>query len=203
MRRFSRNAIGTVLLGLTALWPAVGQAQEVKAGISSATISFSPDSGSQELSETERLTGFAAGVAFLLPGGSRGGIQVEALFHQKGARNLLRFDDELRLGYLEIPVLIHLDVYQRDPRAVYLVAGIAPAFTVRATYRDDGESEDVKDDIEDFDIGLVGGIGVELKRLNLEARYTHGLRSAFQDGDLDGSFKNRTLLFTVGYRIRP
>lgn len=198
-----RLVIGTVLIGLTALWPAAVRAQEVKAGISSATISFSPDSGSQELSETERLTGFAAGVAFLLPRGSRGGYQVEAVFHQKGARNLLRFDDELRLSYLEIPLLIHFDVYQRDPRAVYLVAGFAPAFTVKATYRDDGESEDVKDDIEAFDIGLAAGIGVELRRLNLEARYTHGLRSAFLDGDLDGSFRNRSLLFTVGYRIRP
>jgi hypothetical protein len=197
----SLNALAVGFATLTALWPAATLAQEIKGGISSATISFSPGSGSRELSETERLSGFAGGVSFLLPGNSRGGIQVEALFHQKGARNLLRFDDELRLSYIEIPVLVHVDVYQRDPRAIYIVAGVAPAFTVAARYEDDGEPEDVKDEIEDLDVGLVAGVGVELRRLTLEARYTHGLRSAFQDGDLEGTFKNRTILFTVGVRL--
>ena len=151
--------------------PAVVDAQEIKAGVSMATISFSAESGSQELSNTERLTGFVGGIALLLPGSSRGGIQIEALFHQKGARNLLRRDDTLRLTYIEVPVLLHVDLYQRDPRAVYVIAGVAPSFAVQASYESDGEKEDVKDDIEDVDVGLVVGAGVELRRLTLDARY--------------------------------
>ena len=203
MRRGSSTvmaAVGVVLS--TALGPASAHAQEIKAGFSSATISFSPESGAQELSGTERLTGFVGGVAFLLPGNSRGGVQVEALFHQKGARNLLRRDDTLRLSYLEIPVLLHVDVYHRGPRGVYVIGGVAPAFALQASYEDDGDKEDVKDEIEDVDVGLVVGAGVELRRLNVELRYTWGLRSAFQDGDLDGTFKNRALSLTVGYRMR-
>jgi hypothetical protein len=203
MRRRLTTAIaaGGVVLCATVLWPAAGQAQEIKAGVSSTTISFSSDSGSQELTETERLTGFVGGVAFLLPGNRVGGVQMEALFHQKGARNLLRRDDTLRLSYLEVPVLLHVDLYQRGPRGVYVIGGVAPAFTVQASYEDDGDKEDVKDEIEDIDVGLVVGAGVELRRLNLEMRYTWGLRSAFQDGDLEGTFKNRALSVTVGYRF--
>jgi hypothetical protein len=94
-----------------------------------------------------------------------------------------------------------MDVYQRDPRAVYVVAGPAFAYNTHASYTDDGEKEDVTEDIEDVDIGLVVGGGVELRRLTIEARYTWGLRSAFQDGDLEGGFKNRTFSFTVGFRL--
>ncbi len=175
-------------------------AQEVKGGFSLATINFSPGSGSPELSETQQLTGFVAGVSFLLARSDRGGLQVEALLHQKGARNLLRFDDELRLTYLEFPVLLHFDIYQHDPRAVYFVVGPAFAFNTHASYSDDGEKEDAGDEIADFDIGLAVGAGVELRRLTLEARYTWGLRSAFQDGDLEGSFKNRSFTLTAGFR---
>ena len=200
-RSITTMAAGCVALGAAAIWPAAVHAQEIKAGLSSATISFSSESGSQELSNTQRLTGFVGGVAVLLPGNSRGGVQIEALFHQKGARNLLRRDDRLRLTYVEVPVLLHIDVYRRDPRGVFVVAGAAPAFVVQASYEDDGQEEDVKDDIEGIDVGLVVGAGVELRRLNLELRYTWGLRSAFQDGDLEGTFKNRTLSLTVGFRF--
>jgi hypothetical protein len=199
-RSITAMAAGCVALG-AAIWPAPAHAQEIKGGFSSATISFSSESGSEELSNTERLTGFVGGMAFLLPGNSRGGVQIEALFHQKGARNLLRRDDQLRLTYVEVPVLLHIDLYQRGPRGVYVVAGAAPAFVVQASYEDDGQKEDVKDDIEPIDVGLSVGAGVELRRLNLELRYTWGLRSAFQDGDLDGTFKNRALSLTVGFRF--
>ncbi len=59
----------------------------------------------------------------------------------------------------------------------------------------------MKDDIEAIDVGLIVGAGVELRRLNLELRYTWGLRSAFQDGDLEGTFTNRALSLTVGFRF--
>jgi hypothetical protein len=107
-RSITAIATGCVAVCAAVLWPVSVHAQEIKAGFSWATISFLSGSGSQELSNTERLTGFVGGVAFLLPGSSRGGVQIEALFHQKGARNLLRRDDQLRLTYVEVPVLLHI-----------------------------------------------------------------------------------------------
>ncbi|HEY7474953.1 MAG TPA: porin family protein [Vicinamibacterales bacterium] len=177
------------------------RAQEIKAGFSLATIHFSPESGDPELASMEQLTGFVGGASFFVTRSRLGGWQVEALLHQKGARNLLRIDDKLRLTYLEFPVLLHGDFYRRGPRGLFFVAGPAFAVNLRASYTDDGETEDVTEDIENFDIGLVAGGGVELRRLTVEARYTWGLRKPFQDGDLSGSFKNRAFSVMVGYRF--
>ena len=203
MRSRTRSSIVATTAGLLVvlLSATPTRAQEVKGGFSMATIHFSPESGSPELSSTKSLTGFVGGVSFLAMAVDRGGWQVEVLVHQKGARNLLRVDDRLRLTYLEVPVLMHMDFYQRDPRALFFVVGVAPAVKVRAWYEDEGVEKSVTDDIEDFDVGLVAGAGVDLRHLTLEARYTWGLRSAFQDGELEGTFKNRTFTFTIGLRL--
>ena len=202
-RRVVITLCATVIPVAMLLCPTPACAQEIKAGFSASTISFSPENNSPELSHVERNNGFVGGVSFLLPTNRYGGYQIEALFHQKGARNLLRRDDHLSLTYFEIPVLLHLDVAQRDPRAVFLLAGVAPAVNLHASYEDEGVKEDVTSDIENFDIGLVIGGGVELRYLTVEARYTWGLRSAFHDGELDGAFKNRAFTIMAGYRFGP
>jgi hypothetical protein len=197
-----RSAI-SILAGFLVVFGSAtaARAQEIKAGFSVATIHFSPESGSPDLSNTKSLTGFVGGFSFLVAPVDRGGWQVEVLVHQKGARHLLRVDDRLRLTYIEVPVLMHMDFYQRDPRALFFVIGVAPAVNIRAWYEDEGVEKRVTDDIEGFDVGLVVGGGVELRHLTLEARYTWGLRSAFQDGELEGAFKNRTFTFTIGLRL--
>ena len=205
MRRRARS-IGriTCLMALiTFLYASPGAAQDftVKAGISAATIHFAPESGSQDLPGGSSRSGMIAGVSFMPRPADLGGIQVEVLVHQKGVRNLLRRDDAIRLTYLEVPVVFHVDVDQTPRGAVFVVAGLAPAFALRASYEDDGESKDIKDDIETYDVGVVVGGGVEYRRLTVEARYTWGLRSAFHDGELDGTFKNRTAVVMVGVRL--
>jgi Outer membrane protein beta-barrel domain len=198
------SSSAAVILGATAvLVPAPARAQEIKAGFSTSTISFSPEGGSPELPNVEGRTGFVVGVSFLIATSKPGGYQIEVLLHQKGAQNLLRRDDRLRLTYLEIPVLLHIDLVQRGRRAIFLVGGPAPAFNVHGSYEDDGVTEDVTRDIEDFDIGLVAGGGVEVRYLTVDARYTWGLRSAFHDGELEGAFKNRAFTLMVGFRFGP
>jgi hypothetical protein len=56
-------------------------------------------------------------------------------------------------------------------------------------------------DLTPVDFGLVVGGGVESRRLSLEARYTLGLRTVFHDGDLEGTFKNRSFSVLAGFRI--
>ena len=127
--------VATFVMVTALLTPGLASAQAgVKAGISSAAISFSPEGGSPELTQMRRQTGLAGGLVFLLPGNRAGGWQIEALLVQKGARNLLRVDDSIRLTYLEIPVLIHLDVVRRGTGAVSVVAGPSVAFNVQASY---------------------------------------------------------------------
>jgi hypothetical protein len=175
----------------------------LKAGLSSATITFEPESGSPDLTETKARNGFVGGVFLLLTGNKAGGWQIEFLYQEKGAKNLLRVDDTLTLTYLSIPVLLHVDVWQKtkSSTAVFLVGGASVDFNIKASYEADSAREDVKDDIRSTDIGLHVGGGLEVGRLTIDARYSWGLLSAFEDGDLEGSFRNRAFAITAGLRF--
>ena len=203
LARRPTSRVAALVFAAVVGFPAAAPAQDftVRAGVSSATITFSPASDTSDLPGGSRRTGLVAGISFMRPRSQYGGIQIEVLVHQKGVRNLLRRDDAIRLTYVEIPVLIHLDLLQRNSRALYVVAGPSFAFCVQASYEDDGIKDDIRDDIADVDIGITAGGGVEVARLSFDARYTWGLRSAFHDAELDGTFKNRTLTLMVGYRL--
>jgi hypothetical protein len=183
--------------------PLPAEAQiDVKGGLSSATISFSPESGTPDLSETLYRNGWIGGVSLLLTGSQMGGWQIEFLFQQKGARNLLRVDDELTLLYFEIPVLLHVDVWQgKKDKALFVVVGPSVAFNLTADYEADSVREDVKDDIETTDVGLHIGGGLEAGRVTIDARYSWGFLNAFKSSEPAGTFKNRAFAVTFGLRF--
>jgi hypothetical protein len=197
-----RPVVG-VLVVLACGYARAASAQEIsiKGGVNMATISFSPEPGSPTLPGGSWRPGVIAGISFLPRPSNRGGIQIEGLIRQGGVRNLLRVDDAIRLTYLDVPVLLHVDVFRRSRNSVFLVAGPALAVNLQASYEDDGVSEDVKDDIEPIDVAFVAGGGVETGRLTFEARYTWGFRTAFNDGELEGGFRNRSFAIMAGVRI--
>ena len=170
----------------------------VTAGVAQSTMAFSSSSASREA--PRHRTGLTAGVSLLLPRARAGGWQLEALVVEKGAANVLRRDDVVRLTYVEVPILLHLDVLQRHRNAVFLLAGPSIAFLLRASYEADGMTEDIKNDLSHVDVGLHVGAGVELGHIVFDARYGWGMRTVFHDGDTGGSFKNRT--FSVKASIR-
>ena len=115
---------------------------------------------------------------------------------------------DIRVRYLEIPLLARADFGAPGSRArVFVVGGAAPAVKLSARAKADiaGEEEtaDVGDATEWLDLGLVGGVGVELGRALIEARYTHGLLEInTDDNDPNDSIQNRVFSVTVGFRIR-
>jgi hypothetical protein len=74
-------------------------------------------------------------------------------------------------------------------------------FNVQASYEDAGAAENIREDIRKTDVSLHVGGGVEHRNLVVEARYYWGLRRVFQDGDLEGAFRNHGLLVTAGVRF--
>ena len=197
--RFHVPAVASSVVGLLLSCAGITHAQEttLKGGISSAALSFDRDASP---AGAERRAGWLAGVAILVLPADRGGWQLDLLLVQKGAKNVLRRDDAIELLYLEVPVLLHMDYWQRGDRAAYFTFGPSVAFNLTGSYVDDGQSEDIGDDIARTDFGLNVGTGVELGRLVVEARYTWGFRKVF---DVDGAgFKNRSLALTAGIRFR-
>ena len=120
----------------------------------------------------------------------------------------LGFSSEVRLGYVEIPLLARADFgASGSATRAFLVGGAAPAFNVsaRGTVAGDGreETRDIDEAIYARDFGLVGGGGVAFGRAVIEARYTHGLLHINTDdnGDED-RIKNRVFSVLFGFRLR-
>jgi Outer membrane protein beta-barrel domain len=193
--------------------PASALAQQlgIKAGANFASLTPEED----EDPDTSRRLGLVAGVWIRTAPTTRFSFQAEGLFSEKGVKfDNIPFDVDsvatvdIRVRYLEIPLLARIGF--GDPGSTtrfFVVGGATPAFrlSARAKAEVGGEQEtrDISDDIEPFDLGLAGGVGVEFGRALIEARYTHGLRHINTDdnGDED-RIKNRVFSVMAGVRFR-
>jgi hypothetical protein len=198
-------AIGAIVLILPP--PAPAQEIGVKAGANFASITPAED----QAPDSTWRPGLVAGAWVRMAPASRVSFQIEGLFSEKGIKyNAFDFIDsaELRLRYLEIPLLARANFGASGSAArVFVVGGAAPAFKLsartKAVVDDEEQTNDFGEEVSSVDLGLVGGIGVELGRTLIEARYTHGIRHLNTDdnGDED-RVKNRVFSVTVGVRLR-
>lgn len=193
--------------------PAFALAQQVgvKAGVNFASLTPEED----DEPDSSRRLGLVAGIWINTTSTTRFSVQAEGLFSEKGVKfNNLPIDVDssgsidIRVRYLEVPLLARASLSDRGSTTrVFVVSGAAPAFKLsgRVTAEMDGEeqSRDLGDDtIEQVDVGLVGGIGVEVGRAGVEARYTHGLRKInVDDNDPNDRIQNRVFSVSVGFRV--
>jgi hypothetical protein len=196
---------------IAAAWLAVpvsASAQQIgiKGGINFASLTPEED----EDPEISRRRGPVGGVWVSTPLGNRLSLQVEALFAEKGVTfeaNPFGLDyAKIRLRYLEVPVLVRRDLGSAGPVArVFVVGGLAPAFelSARSTVSFQGEvrTRDFGDQIKPFDLGLLGGIGVEVGPALVEARYTFGVLHINEDDNGD-RIRNRVFGVMAGFRFR-
>jgi hypothetical protein len=204
LHRMARALFGGVFLIL----PISAFAQEigVKAGVNFASLPPEED----EHPDIPPRLGPVGGVWVRTRPASRLSFQAEGLFSEKGTHWNFSPDlsIEIRVRYLEIPLLARADFgAPTSTTRVFVIGGAAPAFKLSA--RAGGEffgqeaTRDAGRDIEPFDLGLVGGLGVEFGRLLIEARYTHGLlRINTDDNEPNDRLNNRVFSVTVGFRLR-
>jgi preprotein translocase subunit SecG len=146
-------------------------------------------------------TGVMGGIWF---GGNRNGrvgFMGEIAYVIKGAKNEVT-DRDLKLHYLEIPALFRVNIGQRGRNGVTVYPLFGPVVDIQLKGSLDGL--DVKDQFNGFDLGAIGGVGVEAARVGLEARGNWGLRSLQKKGNGFGGLeegKNFTLEVLVKLRI--
>jgi hypothetical protein len=204
MHKLARAILAAVVLIL----PASASAQQagVKGGLNFASLPPEED----EHPDIPPRLGPVAGVWVRMLSASRLSFQAEALFSEKGVHWNFSPDVsiEIRIRYIEIPLLARADFGSpAAARRVYVVGGGAPAFrlSARGTSKFEGGegSRDIDNEIEAVDLGLVGGLGVELGRGLIEARYTHGLlRINTDDNEPNDRLNNRVFSVTAGFRFR-
>jgi hypothetical protein len=114
-------------------------------------------------------------------------VDIGAMFSSKGAKD--DSDITSRLNYLEVPVLLHLGFLG----GLYFEVGPSFSYLLSASADDD----DISEDIKDFDLGGIAGVGFSLGSLRADLRYNLGMLDI---NDIsNASIKNGT--WTVGASI--
>jgi hypothetical protein len=141
-------------------------------------------------------------------------IQPEMLWIKRGLTG--REDDDIETGlhldYLSFPILLRFGIV--EPDGFRLLLGPTFNFALKATaveerqLRVDGRErrvrveDDVKSDIEPFDLGLTVGAGYYGHNFIVEGRYEEGLTNALSFEGLDETHRHRTFLILAGVRFR-
>src|SRR5215203_3171473 len=175
----------------------------VKAGINFANLDFHGDLA--DINFDQRI-GFAGGLFMVWPGNSKAALQVEALYSQKGTS---LDDDEgegaLKLDYLDVPILARFSSGPANKASFHVFGGPSLGFKLRAhatgDFAEDSDDEDIGDDTETFDFGMVVGAGVDFGKMTIDARQSWGLSNVIKDAD-DDDEKVKTRTFSVMFGIR-
>lgn len=194
-----KKAIIMLALLVATATPAAAQGAGfgVKAGVNFANLNFDPDEGA----DISTRTGIAAGVFATVPVAPRFAFQPEVLFSQQGAKaEDDGFEATFKLNYVNIPLLANINLGGGE-NPVSLLLGPQIGFRTSAKVEGEGEEEDLKDDTESTDFGIVVGIAASIRNIGIEARYTHGLRNINADDEDEQEVKNRVFSILFGIKI--
>jgi hypothetical protein len=193
-----RLTVLALLFTLLGAAPAAAQmTYGARVGVNFADVSFDAD----EDVPTSGRKGLLAGVFVTIPLGWLT-VQPEAIYTVKGTSlDIGGFTNDYIVDYVEVPVLARA----RLPRNAYVVAGPAMAFRLRARSRTafggSTEEVDLDEDIESFDLGIVVGVGLDVGRWVVDARYTHGLSDIDTDTSDGVRARNRVVSLSAGIRF--
>lgn len=102
-------------------------------------------------------------------------IQPEVLYSQKGAEiNGVK----VKLSYIEIPVLIRMNLASKVSLIPHLYAG--PYVGFKFNYEEEPPPADDEIQEKNLDYGLVFGAGFDINKINVGVRYNLGLNEIFE-----------------------
>lgn len=169
----------------------------------------------EDVDDNNILTSFNAGLFVNLPVTSGVSIQPELNFSRKGSE--LVYDNafasgttRLKLNYLEMPVLLKLNLTPNlnihfGPYAAYLIDGKATNESNDGSFN--FEDNISNDDLNKWDYGLSGGVGLDFGSTSLGVRYNYGLQTIGKERNFGGSTytfpdsKNSALSMYIGFKL--
>lgn len=147
-------------------------------------------------------TGWEGGIWF---GGNRGGIfgvMGEILYTQK-KQSVSGLTGSTTLQYLEIPILLRINIGSRSRNGVSLYGLVGPVLDVNLKAKLNVNDLDVKSYYESLDAGILGGVGIEISRFLIEGRYNWGLLNVLKStGDITGVTDVKSRSFAVLFGLR-
>jgi hypothetical protein len=176
----------------------------ILAGISRSTIKL--DDEFDDVFEVDSKGGWLLGIWF---GGNRNGtlgFMGEISYAKKGAQEGGGGEGEIDQSYLEITAPIRINLGQTDNKWGLLVYPMVGPYVDILLKAEDEDGDDIGDDFNGFDAGVLFGVGVEVARVGFEVRYTMGLKSISADEDGEGfdeltDSKSRSWQFVAKFRL--
>lgn len=198
-------AVWCLFIGGATAAQAQGVAFGVKGGVNFSTIAL--DDGDEDIEFTSR-TGFVGGLFVVWPANARFALQLEGLYSQNGAEfEEAGVEAQLKFDYVQVPVVVRASTARNSSGAAFHVFG-GPSLGIRlnaksaASFEGESFDEDVSEDVEKIDIGVVAGAGAEFGRIVVDGRYTWGLRNLNNNpGQGDPTIKNRAFAVMAGVRF--
>ena len=216
-----------LLIFSTAVFAQKITAKGIKAGLNIATIT------GDDAENLDSKMGFVFGGFLSFESNETFSFQPEILFTRKGAKSENEYiDDDDRdyeeyekeevswnLNYLEIPLLAKLKIPTKGKIKPNLFFGPALSFCFSAKWHVDWEYKEYEDGIlvyeekgsyngdinamNDVDIGIVFGAGIDIGMITVDARYTIGLAPIFDEEEMEGSAKANNSVFSImlGYTL--
>jgi len=180
-----------------------------KGGLNIAGMSLGGDASNLNLSHREV---WMAGGFVEIPVARRVAIQPEALYTMKGAEYSAPSPGgaigvaTLELSYLDVPVLLRVDVPTAGTVVPYIYAGPNVGFRLSAkaasTIGSAHQEEDIKSTTTSTEVGIAFGGGVRFGRVVAELRYTQGLTNVVADAaSSSATAKNHGFQVIAGVRF--
>lgn len=164
--------------------------------------------------DDDARVGWHAGVFGQLFASEAFAIQPEVLFSTKGTgvtrvdNNSVRFDSNFKLNYLDIPILAVFKLGE----VAEIHAGVYWAFLISTDISDNNDripdnqfTRSDRDNFEDWDFGLIGGVGFNLGDVaQIGVRYNFGLKEIAESTGarlLFGDSKNQVAQLYLAFNL--
>ncbi len=122
-------------------------------------------------------SGYLLGIWF---GGNRDGLLglMGEISYQERKNETLAGD--FKAKYLEIPALVRINLGAKNKNGLLIYPMVGPVVDIqlKSTLND----FDIKDNFNGFDFGIIGGVGVEVARIGIEARMNWGRKTLEKTG---------------------
>ncbi len=177
----------------------------VEGGVAVSNVDFSSDIFS--VSFDNRLGG-VGGFVIATDFNRSVGLQIDVLYLQGGTKSSdALFADvgelDVRVDYLEVPVLVRGNFHASDTVTIRLLGG--PAFGFKLNDKQTFAGEDLSGEdaltLKSYDIGLAFGGAVQFGKFFVDGRYMFGLVNIDDDPDDEGfvEIKTRAFTFMIGF----
>jgi hypothetical protein len=180
-----------------------------KGGLNYSNLTFSPPA--DIFTNQKYLKSFSGGVFLTINLGPIG-FQPEVLYSRRGfefsGTDQINgpYQVQMMLDYLEIPLLLRLNIIPLGPIKAYVFGGPSYGYLQKAKFKETSQNsqttEDVKSDFKSSSVAAVGGLGLDLKipmlfKITLDARYHYGLSNIIQSTSDLGAYKIKNKGFSL------